>query len=74
LELWGSEEIRAWVRGSRAVLEEGTRMPRRSGLEDILRPYVGKRGVQMVFRSDSETYYSRYGVRNDMMMTNGMGG
>jgi hypothetical protein len=35
-ELLGREEIREWVRGSRAVLEEGTRMPRRRGLGGIL--------------------------------------
>jgi len=36
LELLGREEIREWVRGSRAVLEEGTRIPRRRGLEGML--------------------------------------
>ncbi len=35
LEFVGREEIRAWVRGSRAVLEEGTMMPRRRGLGGI---------------------------------------
>ena len=35
-ELLGNEAIKAWVRGSRAVLEEGTRMPRRRGLGGML--------------------------------------
>lgn len=43
LELPGNEAIRDWVRGSRAVLEEGTRMPRRRGLGGMLVAGCGKK-------------------------------